>query len=40
MDPDAFDIRRIDVNDDISIYVPVTPTAEPPSVAVDRPGDR
>lgn len=40
MDPDAFDIRRIDVNDDISIYVPVTPTAEPeapPTVAVDRP---
>ena len=36
MDPDAFDIRRIDVNDDISIYVPVTPTADSAAPSDDR----
>ena len=34
--PDAFDIRRIDVNDDISIYVPVTPTADSAAPSDDR----
>jgi leader peptidase (prepilin peptidase)/N-methyltransferase len=27
MDPDAFDIQRIDVNDSVSVWVPVTPAA-------------